>query len=113
MSLEAKIEALTVAVNTLTAKLAHIGQSLPDEPTKTAAPTGEAAAAAPQDQSKSTAPAPSEVTYQQIADAFRPFAGKNREAAVALLAKFGATKGPDLKPEQFADFYAELQKAAA
>lgn len=30
--------------------------------------------------------------------------GKSREAAVALLAKFGVTKGPQLKPEQFAEF---------
>jgi len=62
------------------------------------------------------APAPAEdnaAMYKKIVDLFRPYAGKNRDAALALLAKYGATKGPDLKPEHYPAIYAELQKVAA
>lgn len=36
---------------------------------------------------------------------------KDRDAAVALLGKFGAKTGKDLKPEQYADALAQLQAA--
>lgn len=38
---------------------------------------------------------------------------KGREAATAALAKFGVTKGPDLKPEQYADFVAYANEVLA
>lgn len=37
----------------------------------------------------------------------------SREAAVDLLAEFGAKRGPDLKPEQYADVVAACEKALA
>lgn len=44
------------------------------------------------------------VTYQDAAAAITKLSRtKGRDAAVALLSKFGAAKLPDVKPEQFAD----------
>lgn len=47
------------------------------------------------------------VTYQDAAAAITKLSRtKGRDAAVALLSKFGAAKLPDVKPEQFADVIA-------
>jgi hypothetical protein len=38
---------------------------------------------------------------------------KGRDIVTALLQRFGAGKGPDLKPEQFADFHRDAQRVLA
>ncbi|AAR97700.1 hypothetical protein ACLRAE_12450 [Bordetella bronchiseptica] len=51
-------------------------------------------------------------TYQDTADAVTKLARvKGRDAAVAVLSKFGAAKLPDVKPEQFADVLAACNQA--
>lgn len=53
-------------------------------------------------------------TYQATADAVTKLARtKGRDAAVAVLTKFGAAKLPDVKPEQFAAIIAACEKAGA
>lgn len=53
-------------------------------------------------------------TYQATADAVTKLARtKGRDAAVAVLTKFGAAKLPDVKPEQFADVIAACEAAEA
>jgi hypothetical protein len=53
-------------------------------------------------------------TYQATADAVTKLARtKGREAAVAVLTKFGARKLPDVKPEQFAAVIAACEEAGA
>jgi hypothetical protein len=49
------------------------------------------------------------VTYEQVKHAILKVAStKSREIAAGILAEFGATKGPDLKPEQYAGIMARL-----
>lgn len=53
-------------------------------------------------------------TYQATADAVTKLARtKGRDAAVAVLSKFGAGKLPDVKPEQFAAIIAACEEAGA
>lgn len=53
-------------------------------------------------------------TYQDTADAVTKLARtKGRDAAVAVLSKFGASKLPDVKPEQFAAVIAACEEAGA
>jgi hypothetical protein len=54
------------------------------------------AAAAP------SAPAP--VTYEMVAKAITEAVKTRRDAVVAALKQFGAARGTELKPDQFADF---------
>lgn len=57
--------------------------------------------------SEPVATADAEVKYTDVAAAFLAAAKKNREGALALLNTFGASRAPDLKPEQWADFIAK------
>lgn len=44
-------------------------------------------------------------TYEDVKKAIQKVAGvKSRDELIALLAKFGATRGPDIHPTQFAQF---------
>jgi hypothetical protein len=53
-------------------------------------------------------------TYQDTADAVTKLArAKGRDAAVAVLARFGAAKLPEVKPEQFAAVIAACEEAGA
>lgn len=53
-------------------------------------------------------------TYQATADAVTKLAReKGRDAAIAVLTKFGAAKLPDVKPEQFAAVIAECEAVGA
>lgn len=52
---------------------------------------------------------PAAVEYSTVASAITAaVAAGRKEHAVAVLAKFGARKGTELKPEQYADFMAEM-----
>lgn len=53
-------------------------------------------------------------TYQATADAVTKLGReKGRDAAIAVLTKFGAAKLPDVKPEQFAAVIAACEEAGA
>lgn len=59
-------------------------------------------------------PAPAEISYDQISKAVISVAQKKgRDAAVALLSKFGAGKATELKPEQYADVLAAVEESLA
>ena len=114
MSLE-----IALAENTATMKqlieLLKGGIPAAEEPKKTRKPRGEAppepeapAAAAPATPEPPAAPA---VEYKAVADAITRLVAKDRAAAVEILAGFGVKRGPDLKPEQWADALAQLKAA--
>ncbi len=130
MSLEAAIlentatmKALIAAMNAVglaSASAAAVGHAGPIE-AKTATkevevkkpavtqPAVETPAATPETATAS----PSEpITYDRVGKAITDGVKVNRNAVIATLEKFGAKKGPDLKPEQYADFLAELAQAA-
>ena len=93
-----------VAQNTASSKLISSAEAVVEKPAPAPeAPTPEAAGAADV-----------AVTYQATADAVTKLARtKGREAAVAVLKTFGATKLPDVKPEQFAAVIAACEAAGA
>lgn len=72
--------------------------------------------AATQEQKADAAPAADdapEVTYQDAAAAITQLSKvKGRDAAVALLKKFGASKLPEVKPEDFAAIVADAKAQA-
>lgn len=52
-------------------------------------------------------------TYQDVTAAINAVAkAKGRDAAVAVLAKFGVKRGPELTPEQYADAIVACKEAA-
>jgi hypothetical protein len=85
----------------------------PSTATATVAPeskaenSGTSAPSAATEQPDSTA---ADVTYQQVADTFLSVFKADREKGLAALKTFGVKKAPELKPEQYADFIAELRK---
>ena len=53
-------------------------------------------------------------TYDDVKNAIVKLSGmKGRDSVLAVLGQFDATKGPDLKPEQFADFITQANVAMA
>lgn len=79
----------------------------PDAPAPKAENSGTSAPSVVTEQPDSTA---AEVTYQQVADTFLSVFKADREKGLAALKTFGVKKAPELKPEQYADFIAELRK---
>jgi hypothetical protein len=78
---------------------------------------GATQAAAPATQ-PSASPSPStpavvDYTKTGLPEKIAAAAAKDRTATVALLTKFGVKKGPELKPEQFAEFGVEVDKLLA
>lgn len=81
----------------------------------------EAVAAAPEPSTKPPAPQPATaqpaaassaaepVTYERVSKAITEGAKANRQLVVDALAKFGAKKGTELAPAQYAEFMAELE----
>jgi hypothetical protein len=77
---------------------------------KSATPPEQSAPAATTADSSSEAHA----TYEQAAQAITALSrAKGRDAAVAVLSQFGASKLPDVKPDQFAAVVAAAEKAMA
>lgn len=92
---------------TETAKAPEAAKPTTKPKTPAPAPAPKTEPAAPAD---AAAPAP---TYQDAAAAVTNLAKvKGRDAAVAVLTKFGAAKLPDVTPEQFADVIAACKEAA-
>lgn len=80
--------------------------------------TAEAGAGAAQekkaDNSEASDKAAEVPAYPSVVSAINKLAqGKGRDAAVAVLSKFGVTRGPELKPEQYAAVIAECETAGA
>jgi hypothetical protein len=138
MTLEAKLDAVIEELKMVNAKLAHIGvaaaapqgqanvqEVLPaergDKPADIPAPSNATAAAAPakaKAQGKKTdtqAPAaPAPVSYDTVKAAVqKAVAGGKRDAVVALLGTYGAKNAQELKPEQYAEALAKLDKLQA
>ncbi len=83
------------------------------DPKPTPAPTPAATAASTPNPTPAPTAAPAAATsgpvpYEKsgLPELIQKAAGKDRAGAVALLAKFGAKRGQELKPEQFEDFRA-------
>jgi len=49
-----------------------------------------------------------DIPYDQVSKAITDKVKVDKDHVVAVLAKFGAKKGPELKPEQYADFLEAL-----
>ena len=79
-----------------------------EDPKPVDAPSGATAPAGPTSTTTDTKSTTDEITYAQVAQAINDAVAADRPRAVAALTKFGAKKGPDLKPEQWADFLKEL-----
>ena len=80
--------------------------------------TAETAPAAPETKvaetsASSTASVSAAPDYAPIGAAIKAAAATHREGLVALLAKFGAKKGTELKPEQYEPFSTELAALVA
>ena len=123
MSLEDKISELTAAVNALTAALAHPVPTVkpfvpdvthyPEAKTEVARPKSPPtpAPAAPTSAAPETTSTPATtggIDYAQVAMAIVDTFKVDRAKTFAALAKFNATKGPQLKPEDYAAFLKEL-----
>lgn len=125
MSLEAILEANTAALQTHTTVMQALLERL-GAGGALAVSTNVAAAPAPAAQAADTAAAETkvekpaadakvaEVTYDQVKPLIlKVNTTKGRDAATALLAEFGVTRGPELKPEQFAKFIARAAEVLA
>lgn len=135
MSLEDALKENTEAVRNLTAAMTALLEksNTPEKETKApkSASTTEKPAPSPSTATATAAPAPkaensgtsapsvateqpdstaADVTYQQVAAAFLSVFKADREKGLAALKTFGVKKAPELQPEQYADFIAELQK---
>jgi len=80
-------------------------------PAKTASAPSPAAASAAADAQASTAATDAKApTYEEVKPLILDLTkAKGRDVAAAALAKFGAAKGPELKPEDFAAFVAHAK----
>lgn len=83
------------------------GAAAPEKTADASAPTAAPAEVQPPASTAAADPA-APVTYGQVAAAMTAAVKIDRAKVLAALAKFGAKKGPDLKPEQYADFLVEL-----
>jgi hypothetical protein len=128
MSLEDKIGELTAAVNALTAAMAHPYPTLADIDAKyaakgivvthTSAPaevappkpaaTPPAAVTEPAKPAPATVPPSDAIEYAAVAKAITDVFKVDRAKVIEVLAKFGAAKGPQLKPADYAAFLKEL-----
>ena len=118
MSLEDTIRGLTDAVNALNATLQSARIPEPTFVTEVVYPKEKAPKAvkaeeptttqSPASLSDEPAMVPSEVTYDMVAKAITDTFPKDRAKVLAALAKFGAAKGPQLKPADYPAFLGEL-----
>lgn len=97
---KAKAETTTVIEKAKATVAINGASSTPESSSPADAVAQEPAPVAP-----SPAPVAASVDYETVKKAIVKMTGtKGRDAVVALLQTFGASKGPDLKPEQFAEF---------
>lgn len=111
MSLELAINENTQAIRDMIAALMANGMPAPAAKAKPAAKAEPKVEAPTYAEPKSVAPATT-IDYQVAATAITKLSRiKGRDAAVALLAQFGAAKLPDVKPEQFEAIIAAVDVA--
>ena len=117
MSLEDKIQGLTDAVRALTAALAHPYPTVKDVTHNPALAKAEVVPPKPTTTpetiptvSTTITPAGSSnvIDYAQVAKAITDTFKVDRAKTIEALAKFGAAKGPQLKPVDYAAFLKEL-----
>ena len=125
MTLEAVIQENTSAIRALIAAMAQGLPSMatPIAPIVTAPKAKKEKPQATLDKADIPAPAtPSPAidtpaagaTYDDVKSAIVKLSGlKGRDSVLDVLGQFDATKGPDLKPEQFADFITQANAAMA
>ena len=83
----------------------------PEKTASALSPTAESAAADAQASTAATEPVNYEKGVKPLI--LKIITVKGREAATAAFAKFGVAKGPDLKPEQYAQFVAHANEVLA
>ena len=125
MTLEAVIQENTSAIRALIAAMAQGLPSMatPIAPIVTAPRTKKEKPPVTEDKAEAIAPAtPSPAmdtpatgaTYDDVKSAIVKLSSqKGRDSVLAVLGQFDAAKGPDLKPEQFADFITHANAAMA
>ena len=100
---KARVKKDAAAASGQTTAAAKTEAAAPESTTSAPAPAAQSAAAESQASTAATT-----ITYDQVAKAITEGVKADRAKVVAALTKFGAKKGPDLKPEQWAEFLAEL-----
>lgn len=105
-NINARVE--TGEVTTVTAGTVKVKVAEAPKPVATPAPTPAVVAVEATALPVTAVASPSEVSYDQVSKAITDKAKTSRETVVALLAKFGAKKGTELKAEQYADFLKEI-----
>jgi hypothetical protein len=124
MSLEDKIQGLTDAVRALTKALEPTiitqvvedpapakAEVVPPKPKATPTPSTAGLTASTTNEPPETTSTPATtagIEYAQVAKAITDTFKVDRVKTIETLAKFGATKGPQLKPEDYAAFLKEL-----
>lgn len=115
MSLELELQRCTAALEALTAALSGPKIVLPvTQPAKTEvappkpAATPPAAVTEPVKPVPATAPPSDAIEYAAVAKAITDVFKVDRAKVIEALAKFGAAKGPQLKPADYAAFLKEL-----
>jgi len=92
-------------------KAAEVKKPVAEAP---AAATGKSTAKPETTAPKAPASTPSAPSYDDVKAQILAMAkDKGREITGALLSRYGVTKGPDLKPEQYADFMADVARVLA
>ncbi len=104
----APTQAASPAPGRHTATAAAAPQAAAPEKMADASDPGVASAA---DQPQASTAAADPVVYAQVAAAITHAVKVSRQKAVDTLSAFGARKGPDLKPEQYAPFLKALAQA--
>ena len=101
MSLELELQRCTEALNALTAVLSKTAIF---PVVDTAPAVAEVAPPKPQSTTPSPAGLSNVIDYAQVAKAITDTFKVDRAKTIEALAKFGAAKGPQLKPEDYAAF---------
>jgi len=117
MSLELELQRCTAALEALTAVLGKtaifpvidtVGPTKAEVVFPKPAATPPAAVTAPAKPAPATAPPSDAIEYAAVAKAITDVFKVDRAKVIEVLAKFGAAKGPQLKPADYAAFLKEL-----
>lgn len=104
----ARLTALPVPVTT---PVAEAPQPEPVKPAKAEKAAKVEAAPVAQPEPTPAVKADAPLKYEDVAPQIIAFSRRDRAACVALLARYGATKLPEVKPEQYAALLAEVNGA--
>lgn len=107
-SINTRVESGEVETVTAGTERIPVAKAKVEAPKPVDAPSGATAPAGQTSTTTDTKSTTDEIEYATVAQAINDAVKADRPRAIATLAKFGAKKGPDLKPEQWADFLKEL-----